>query len=172
SHLAAVNFIRAYAEIPIPRRFRTILTSSAGYPLDATYYQTVKGMVGAMDILEPNGRMFIASACSQGLGSPEYRQAQERLVRLGAEGFLEDIREKDFAAIDEWQTEMQLRPMRLGRICLFTDGLTAEDKALTGVEVVDSLKEALESWIGQCGDKSLAVIPEGPYVVPRYVAGQ
>src|SRR5208283_4389520 len=44
SHLAAINFMKKYAEVTVPRRFRTVITSSAGYPLDKTYYQTVKGM--------------------------------------------------------------------------------------------------------------------------------
>lgn len=34
-------------------RFSTVVTSSAGYPLDKTYYQTVKGMVTCLGILEP-----------------------------------------------------------------------------------------------------------------------
>ncbi len=43
-------------------RFKTVVTSSAGYPLDKTYYQTVKGMVTPLDILEPGGTLIIASA--------------------------------------------------------------------------------------------------------------
>ena len=45
SHLAAVNFVRDSTEIKVPRKFKTVVTSCAGYPLDKTYYQTVKGMV-------------------------------------------------------------------------------------------------------------------------------
>ena len=52
SHLAAVAFARPYFEIPVKRKFKTVLTSASGYPLDKTYYQTVKGMVGVIDILE------------------------------------------------------------------------------------------------------------------------
>jgi len=61
--------MRKHAEIRIPRRFKTIVTTSAGHPLDKTYYQTVKGMVGVMDILEPGGTIIIASECSEGMGS-------------------------------------------------------------------------------------------------------
>lgn len=44
-HLAAVDFVRISTEVSVPQRFKTVVTSSAGYPLDTTYYQTVKGMV-------------------------------------------------------------------------------------------------------------------------------
>jgi nickel-dependent lactate racemase len=166
SHLQAVDFIRDYAEVFVPRRFKTVITSSAGAPLDATYYQTVKGMVGAMNVLEPGGRMFIASSCSEGLGSPEYIEAQQRLIELGPEGFIRDILPKSSAAVDEWQTEMQVKPMRLGDIYLATDGLSAEQSALTGVNQTSDLARSVRDWVAECGDRRVAVIPEGPYVIP------
>ena len=43
----------------VPRRFPTVVTSAAGYPLDKTYYQTVKGMVGPLDILSPGGDLIV-----------------------------------------------------------------------------------------------------------------
>ena len=117
------------------RRFNTVLTSAAGYPLDATYYQTVKGMVGPLDILAPGGDLIVASACSEGFGSAHFADAQRRLVADGPDRFLEEISGKSHAAIDEWQTEMQLRPMRAGTVHLFTEGLAPEERALTGVRM-------------------------------------
>ena len=168
SHLRAVDFIRRYAEIPVAERFNTVLTSAAGYPLDKTYYQTVKGMVGPMDILAPGGDLIIASACDEGMGSAEFAAAQRRLVALGPERFLADINRKSHADIDEWQTEMQLKPMRIGNIHLYSDGLGEADRALTGVNTVASVAEALAASVARSGDARVAVVPEGPYVVPKY----
>ena len=50
SHEEAVRFAEGFATVPVGERFKTVLTSAAGYPLDATYYQTVKGMVGPLEI--------------------------------------------------------------------------------------------------------------------------
>jgi nickel-dependent lactate racemase len=169
SHLEAVEYIRPYAEFYVSHRFKTIVTSSAGYPLDRTYYQTVKGMVGAQEILDPKGDLFIASEISEGLGSNDYMAAQKKLIALGMDGFLENIRSKRHSAIDEWQTEMQLKPMRIGNIYLYTDGLTSVERALTGVEIVDNLERAVVASAQK--HKTLAVIPEGPYVLP-FVRGE
>ncbi len=169
SHMAAVNFIKKYAEVTVPRRFRTVITSSAGYPLDKTYYQTVKGMVGAIDILEPGGDLFIVSECSEGMGSGDYVEAQKRLLALGSDKFLEELRPKRHAAVDEWQTEMQLKPMRIGTIRCYAQRLCATDLQLTGVETfsgLDRFQEAIRQSVERSGDLSVAVIPEGPYVVP------
>ncbi|MCE0521287.1 MAG: nickel-dependent lactate racemase [Methylacidiphilales bacterium] len=168
SHLSAVEFVRGSTEIQVPRRFRTVVTSAAGYPLDKTYYQTVKGMVTPLDILEPGGTLIIASECSEGMGSREFRESQARLVASGPDAFLQALQQKSMADIDEWQTEMQLKPMRLGQVQLYSTGLSAEERKLTGVEVVDSVERAVGQSVGRNGDKALAVIPEGPYVVPFY----
>ena len=166
SHLEAVAFARRYAQVAVPRRFHTVVTSAAGYPLDKTYYQTVKGMVGPLDILEPGGDLIVASACSEGLGSKHYLEAQRRLVDLGPDGFAASIERKPHADIDEWQTQMQLRPMRVGRVRLYTDGLDAIAAGLTGVERVSDLAGAVAESMARHRDPHVAFVPEGPYVVP------
>ncbi|MBL8697580.1 MAG: nickel-dependent lactate racemase [Alphaproteobacteria bacterium] len=171
AHLSAVDFIDKATRIPIDRRFGTIVTSAAGYPLDKTYYQTVKGMVTPLDILAPGGTLIIASQCSEGFGSPEFRESQARLVELGPDRFLATLKAKTLAEIDEWQTEMQLKPMRKGHIQLYTTGLSAEDRRITGVETIDSVEAAIRASIARTGDRGVAVIPEGPYVVPVHAAG-
>jgi nickel-dependent lactate racemase len=171
SHLAAVDFVRSATEVAVGRRFSTIVTSAAGYPLDKTYYQTVKGMVTPLDILEPGGTLIIASEYSEGFGSAEFAAAQRRLVDLGPEAFLESLLAKRLAEIDEWQTEMQLKAMRQGEIKLFTPGLTADELAITGVETVASLEAAVAEAVRRSGDPAVAVIPEGPYVVPFFRPG-
>ena len=168
SHLKAVDHVRDYAEVGVKERFATVVTSAAGYPLDKTYYQTIKGMVGPLDILAPGGTLVIASACSEGMGSDEYIDAQRNLIARGAEQFLRDIKNKSHAAVDEWQTEMLLKPLRIGQVNLYTDGLSPEEHGLTGVVKIDSVADAVAQAVAAAGDKRVAVIPEGPYVVPRY----
>ncbi len=167
SHLEAVDFVRRYAEVVLPRRFATVVTSAAGYPLDKTYYQTVKGMVGALGVLEDGGDLIVASECSEGLGSAEYREAQRRLVAQGPDAFLAGIRGKPHADIDEWQTQMQTRSLARGRISLFAEGLGSSDRGLTGVAHIPSLTDAIAKSMARHRDPRVAVIPEGPYVVPR-----
>lgn len=167
SHDAAVRYVEDWMLVRLPRRFATVVTSAAGYPLDKTYYQTVKGMVVPLDILEPGGTLIVASECSEGLGSPHFRAAQQRLVELGPDAFLQSIAPKRLADIDEWETEMQVKAMRRGSVQLYATGLDREERRLTGVEAIDSVESALRESIARHGDPAVAVIPEGPYVVPH-----
>jgi nickel-dependent lactate racemase len=166
SHQQAVDFVAAATAVPVGRQFHTIVTSAAGYPLDKTYYQTVKGMVTPLDILAPGGTLIIASECAEGIGSAEFRAAQERLVALGPERFLATLTAKSLAEVDEWQTEMQLKPLRLGRVQLYTTGLDEAARRVTGVELIEDVDAAVAESVARHGDAAVAVIPEGPYVVP------
>jgi nickel-dependent lactate racemase len=168
SHLDAVRHVSEYALVPLAEQFNTVVTSAAGYPLDKTYYQTVKGMVTPIEIMVPGGDLIIASACSEGMGSQEFQDAQRRLVARGPDRFLEEISRKRFADIDEWQTEMQLKPMRIGSIQLYSDGLGEGERELTGVRMIGSVAAAVEASVARSRDRRVAVIPEGPYVVPVY----
>jgi nickel-dependent lactate racemase len=168
SHLEAVAFMRKYAEVRIPRRFKTIVTTSAGYPLDKTYYQTIKGMVGVLEVLEPGGTIIIASECAEGMGSREFVEAQRLLCRLGPERFLATLQAREQARIDEWQTEMLVKALKVGRVQLYTTGLEAEALKDTFVEPVASVAEAVRASMQAQGDNDIAVVPEGPYVIPLF----
>ncbi|MYJ74520.1 MAG: nickel-dependent lactate racemase [Gammaproteobacteria bacterium] len=169
SHAEAVAYADRYLTVPVTRRFRTVVTSAAGYPLDQTYYQTVKGMVTPMDILDHDATLILASDCSEGLGSDAFRASQQRLIDLGSDAFLASLLQKRFADIDEWESEMQTRAQRVARVRM-KSRLNDRDRELTGVELIDSVEEAVRESVALTGDGAIAVIPEGPYVVPRYRA--
>lgn len=166
SHQLAVDFARQYCEVAANRKYPVVMTSAAGYPLDKTYYQTIKGMVCASGILEPGGELLIVSQCSEGFGSDEFRDAQRRLVSLGADRFLNSILAKSLADIDEWQSQKQIEPQRIGRVTLFSDGLPAADYCDTGVEVTGDLQATVDAILARTGASEIALIPEGPYVIP------
>lgn len=168
SHEKAVDFMRAHAEVAVPRRFKTVVTTSAGYPLDKTYYQTVKGMVGVMDIVEPGGTILIASECSEGMGSPEFVEAQRLLCSLGPDRFMALIEGRERARIDEWQTQMLVKALRAGAIQLYTSGLGEADLKDVYVQPVTSVESAILENIDKHGDPHVAVVPEGPYVIPLF----
>ena len=55
--------------------------------------------------------------------------------------------------------EMQLKPMRRGRIQLYTTGLSPEELSITGVEVVSDLDAAIRDAVVASGDGVAAFIP-------------
>ena len=88
----------------------------------------------------------------------------------GPAAFRAGILNKRLADIDEWETEMQLKSQRFANVKLYSTGLSDDERALTGVEIIDSVDTAIEDSVRTTGDAAIAVIPAGPYVVPRFQA--
>jgi hypothetical protein len=63
---------------------------------------------------------------------------------------------------------MQIKPMAVGTLQLYSTGLSQAQHALTGVRSVDSVPSAVLEIVTASGDPAVAIIPEGPYVVPFY----
>ena len=166
SHAESVACMRPYAERKLDRIYGVVLTSSAGYPLDLTYYQTVKGMVCALGALRPGGKLFIVSECPEGIGSAEFREAQRRLVRDGIDPFMAHLQSLPRAPVDAWQTELLCKALRKGEVYLYSPGMPEADWPDTGVRRVRNLEQELSAAVAAAGDNALAVIPEGPYVIP------
>ena len=68
--------------------------------------------------------------------------------------------------IDEWQTEMLVKALKKGTIQLYCTGLSPEDLKDIYVQAVPSVEAAVTASVDACGDKAVAVVPEGPYVIP------
>ena len=166
SHLKAINFISNFAKVKCTEKYNTIVTSSAGSPLDSTFYQTVKGMVTPLEVLKDNGDIIIISQCSEGLGSEEFKNSQLKLIEIGPKKFIKDILNKNNANIDEWQTEMEIKSLNKGNIYLFSEGLSSSDKRLTGVNIINNIEDAINKSITRHNNSNIAIIPEGPYVIP------
>jgi nickel-dependent lactate racemase len=125
-------------------------------------------MVGVLDILAPGGTIVIASECSEGMGSPEFVEAQRRLCRIGPEAFMAEILARNLARIDEWQTQMLVKALRKGGVKLYTTGLKPSDLAETCVASTVSVEAAVVASVNAQQDPSVAVVPEGPYVIPVF----
>jgi nickel-dependent lactate racemase len=161
---AGVRFVRPLVTDTVAEPVDIVVTSSAGYPLDATYYQSVKGMVAAMEIVKPGGTIIIAAGLSEGIGSPEFRRSFEEAASL--EAFVERILTTDYFILDQWQLEELAKVRRKARIKVVSDGLPAETLSRLFVESAPSVEAAVAECLARYGpDATIAVIPEGPYVM-------
>jgi nickel-dependent lactate racemase len=149
----------------VARPVDIVVTSSAGYPLDTTFYQSVKGMVGCLPILNPGGTIIIAAGLSQGMGSSEFTSLFDEHATL--EGFMERIQSPDYFVMDQWQLEELAKVRRKARVKFVTAGLSADRLARCFVEPATSVEEALATSLLEYGPEArVAVIPKGPYVMP------
>ncbi|PCJ62361.1 MAG: hypothetical protein COA79_04655 [Planctomycetota bacterium] len=168
SHFAAVEFVKSFVELPATKKYHAVLTSSAGEPLDKTFYQVVKGLSTALGVVHDGGHIIIVANCSEGIGSPEFIESQQRLIEQGPKEFLNAISQKSHASIDEWQTHKLAQVLSACKVYLYCDSMSDEEFVLTGVNRCYSIEDTINVCLKNNSDKQLAIIPEGPYVVPLF----
>ena len=167
--LEGVRFCENVVKAEIPEPCDVVVTSSAGYPLDTTFYQAVKGLTGVLPIVKEGGTIVIAASLSEGIGSPEFQQLFQDNATL--DEFMHRILGKDYFVMDQWQLEELAKVRRKAKVKFVTDGLSPETINGLFVESANSVESAVAEALVEHGpNASVAVVPKGPYVMP-VVAG-
>jgi nickel-dependent lactate racemase len=163
-----VKFIEGVVKVSVPEAVDVVVTSCAGYPLDTTWYQAVKGLTGALPIVKHGGTIIMAASLSEGVGSPEFQQLITDNPDLHV--FKQRILGEDYFVMDQWQLEELAKVVNRCRVKVVSDGLTPEILRQCHVEPAATVEEAVADSLAEYGPLArVAVIPKGPYVLP-YVA--
>jgi nickel-dependent lactate racemase len=161
-----VRFIEEVVRVPVSEPADIVVTSSAGYPLDTTYYQCIKGLTGALPIVKRGGTIILAASLSEGLGSPEFQRLMQDNPDLHV--FKQRILGKDYFVMDQWQLEELAKVLERCKVKVVTDGIPAEVlRQRCYVEAAASVEQAVTDSLAEYGPAArIAVIPKGPYVLP------
>jgi len=178
AHAKGIRMVNTYARVKVEEPVDIVLTSGGGYPLDKTFYQTVKGMVAAIPVVKPGGKIVIVSECSEGVGSQEYLDIM--LEYHGKhEEFMGDIKASPVVKLDQWEFEEQIKVLDVvgveGLILLSSElerdileklSVTPYFRYSSSDNIQTALQELVDALISEYGNPKLAVIPDGPYVIP------
>lgn len=163
--LEGVRFVEQFVKAEVTQECDIALTSSAGYPLDSTFYQSIKGLTGVLPIVKEGGTIIIAARIDEGIGSPEFQQLFKENENLTT--FMDRITNTDYFVMDQWQLEEMAKVCRKVNVIYVTEGLTQEQLSALFVESAETVEEAIDMALGQHGPEAkIAVIPKGPYVLP------
>ena len=165
AHRAGADFVSSVLLETLDEPVDAAITTSAGYPLDLTFYQCIKGVTAASHIVKQGGQILLAAACQEGAGAPEFRRML--LEAPSAEEFLERIQTAP-AIVDQWQLEKLAIVAIRQHVLWYAPGLPPEyHHGLWGrsYATIESAIEALTSSLAP--GATIAVIPDGPYVLAR-----
>jgi len=163
-----VRFVEEVVKVPVAAPFDVVVTSAAGYPLDATWYQAIKGLSGALPIIKQGGTIIMAASLKEGLGSPEFQRLIADYPDLDV--FKQRILGKDYFVMDQWELQEFALVAERCKVKVVSDGLTADTLRRCHVEPAASVEQAVADSLKEYGPSAtVAVVPKGPYVLP-YVA--
>jgi nickel-dependent lactate racemase len=161
-----VDFVRGVVRDTVKEPVDIVVTSCAGYPLDTTFYQAVKGLTGALPIVKEGGTIILCASLSEGIGSPQFQQLFRENESL--EIFVERILGKDYFVMDQWQLEELAKVRRKAKVKIVSDGLSADVLNGLFVEAASSVESAVAASLSEYGPAAkMAVIPKGPYVLAQ-----
>ncbi len=165
AHREGVRFVSQVMLETLDEPVDAVITTAAGYPLDLTFYQAIKGITAASQIVKTGGKILLMAACAEGPGGKEFTQllAEHRSDR----NFMEHILHSP-VVVDQWQLEKLGLVTRNVEVLYHVPGLPPEyhgslwgKSYSTAAVAVQALTSALAPG------STIAVIPEGPYVLAR-----
>ncbi|MGV3613733.1 MAG: nickel-dependent lactate racemase [Fimbriimonas sp.] len=163
---AGVEFVSRtvfdYVDAPVD----VCVTTCGGHPLDLTFYQTIKGMVGALPIVRPGGTIIVASQMAEGVGNRHFLDALLDIRDIAT--FTDDIQAPGWRFLgDQWQIEELAKAVRHHRIAVVGEGVPPDLLRRLFVASYPSVEAAVADALRRHGEGArIAVIPKGPYVIP------
>ncbi len=168
AHAAGVRFVEHEVGAELDAPADVVITSAGGYPLDDTYYQSVKGMIAALNVVRRGGTIILAAAITEGIGSEEF----QRLLRetRGNDDFMARVTAPGFFSIDQWMVQHICQVRRKAEALLVCQGLSPEIipglMVAPAASVETALAQALEKTRATSNTRPhVAVLPQGPYVI-------
>ena len=165
AHAAGVAFVEQSCLERLDEQVDAVITSAAGYPLDLTFYQIVKGLTAAAHVVKPGGRILTIAQCAEGVGSPEF--ARKLAAMKDFKSILEELKNAP-VEVDQWQLEKLALTGEKYEIFFYTPGVTTGQLGTLGERSFKSIDEAVMATLaGLPENATVAMIPEGPYTFVR-----
>jgi nickel-dependent lactate racemase len=165
AHQAAAAIARQTTMRRVDQRFPLVITSGGGYPLDQNFYQAIKGVSAAAEIVADGGTIVLAAECRYGLpNSAVYQEVlrPDEDIRLANARILQS----DEVVPDQWQVQVQTRIQAQARVLVEAAGLTPADLATARLEPVDDIAAFVRAARRKEPRLPIAVLPHGPYCIP------
>jgi nickel-dependent lactate racemase len=175
AHLAGCREVASWTTAEIDAPYDLVVTNGGGFPLDQTFYQTVKGMCTALPALGPETTLLQVSHCGEQLGSQTYTDLMLQWDN-DWQGFLAQIEARpDRTELDQWEYQMQARVLeRIGpeRLWFVSDGIPQRVQMHITVNPVlgegdaqARAQRAIDEYAADHAGARICVLPDGPYTM-------
>jgi nickel-dependent lactate racemase len=165
AHSAGVRFVQERCLTQLDEPSDLVITSSAGFPLDLTFYQSVKAVTAAQHLIKPGGRILVVAECSEAVGSLEFAKSLKNIRSF--EAYLKQIAVPP-VEIDQWQVEKLALAALRSELFFYTPGVQAEDLGILKDRYFSTLPSAVEAATADLSPRAkILLVPEGPYTFAK-----
>jgi len=165
AHAAGVQFVQEFCLAQIDEPADLVITSSAGFPLDLTFYQSVKAITAAQHLIKKGGRILVVAECAEGVGSQEFATSLKKIRSF--EAYLDEIARPP-VQIDQWQVEKLALAALRSELFFYTPGVKPDDLGVLNGRCFATLREAVEASTAKLSrGAKIFLVPEGPYTFAK-----
>lgn len=163
AHEKGCDIARDLAGVKIKHKVDIAITSNTGAPLDHDLYQGVKGLDTASRITRDGGIIIMACQCYDGVGVKDFYEVH-RAGHTPIEVMQKIRREQPIGV--QWENQILARIQMRQDVYLMSqlEEKVARDMMATPIENVEEGIHMALKVLGN--DAQIAVIPEGPLVIP------
>jgi len=166
AHLAGAKFAEKQTTATLPEPADVVIVSCAGYPLDATFYQAIKGVLSAIEVVKEDGMVILVAECQEGIGSGPFTDLILKTKNL--EQFVRNTYNPKNFVIDQWQLEELAKAIRKANVYFYSDKIPYEQQQKLFVNPLKSPNEGVEIALKKYGkDAKIVAIPDGPYTLAQ-----
>jgi nickel-dependent lactate racemase len=164
AHAAGVKWISGVMLERVEEPVDAVITTAAGYPLDLTWYQAIKGVTAAQHIVRDGGTILLLARCAEGTGAAEFTRM---FTTMGDREFMRHI-ESSPVEVDQWQLEkLALVTARL-KVLWYIPGVPRDMQSKVWGRTYACAEEAAAALFASLTPGArVAVVPEGPYVLAQ-----
>ena len=166
AHLAGAKFAEKQTKATLPEPADVVIVSCAGYPLDTTFYQAIKGVLSAVEVVKEGGMVILVAECQEGIGSGPFTDLILKTKNL--EQFVRNTYNPKNFVIDQWQLEELAKAIRKANVYFYSDKIPYEQQQQLFVNPLKSPNEGVEIALKKYGkDAKIVAIPDGPYTLAQ-----
>ena len=165
AHAAGIRFVQEYCLEYLDEPSDLVITSSAGFPLDLTFYQSVKAVTAAQHLIKKGGRILVVAKCAEGVGSTEFATSLKKIRSF--EAYLDEIASPP-VQIDQWQVEKLAFTALRSELFFYTPGVQADDLGIMKTRYFPTQQEAVRAATANLArGAKILLVPEGPYTFAK-----
>jgi nickel-dependent lactate racemase len=165
AHRQGVKFVSQVMLETLDEPADAVITTSAGYPLDLTFYQAIKGITAASHSVKPGGKILLLAECAEGVGGAEF--SRMLADHPSDRAFMEQIAGAP-VVVDQWQLEKLALVTAKAEVLFYVPGLPGQYHASLWGKAYDTAEASIGALTSSLPRGAhIAVIPEGPYVLAQ-----
>jgi nickel-dependent lactate racemase len=165
AHRLGMEFVSKVMLETLDEPVDAVITTAAGYPLDLTFYQAIKGITAASHIVKPGGRILLLAECAEGTGGAEF---SEMLAKHPSDSNFMDETARAAVVVDQWQLEKLALVTAKGEVMFYIPGLPRQYHASLWGRAYATAEAAVAALTCSLPPNAhIALIPDGPYVLAK-----